>query len=113
MKATDGKGVDIILNSLTGDLLDESWRCIADGGVMVELGKKDILDRGTLSMEPFGRNASFRAIDMSHRSMSDAINARYVAFSSGWKSSLADLPKDCYPEYSSCSLKAPSSLSGL
>lgn len=40
MRATDGYGVDVILNSLTGDLLDESWRCIANGGTMVELGKK-------------------------------------------------------------------------
>ena len=40
MRATDGCGVDVILNSLTGDLLDESWRCIANGGTMVELGKK-------------------------------------------------------------------------
>ena len=77
MQATNGKGVDIVLNSLTGDLLAESWRCVADGGTMVEIGKKDILDRNTLSMEPFGRNASFQAIDMSHTSMSDATNARY------------------------------------
>ena len=40
MRATNGYGVDVILNSLTGDLLDESWRCIANGGTMVELGKK-------------------------------------------------------------------------
>ena len=76
MRETNGKGVDVILNSLTGDLLDESWRCIADGGIMLELGKKDILDRTALSMEPFGRNATYRAIDMSHPSMSDTLNAR-------------------------------------
>ncbi|KAI0883761.1 reducing type I polyketide synthase [Annulohypoxylon maeteangense] len=68
---TDGKGVDIILNSLTGNLLDESWRIIADGGTMVEIGKKDILDRNTLSMEPFGRNASFRAFDLAHKEITD------------------------------------------
>ncbi|KAI1452126.1 reducing type I polyketide synthase [Annulohypoxylon moriforme] len=68
---TDGKGVDIILNSLTGNLLDESWRIIADGGTMIEIGKKDILDRNTLSMEPFGRNASFRAFDLSHKEITD------------------------------------------
>ena len=67
MEDTGGYGVDIILNSLTGDILDESWRCIAEGGTMVELGKKDMLDRNKLSMEPFGRNASYRCFDMSHR----------------------------------------------
>ena len=49
-KATNGYGVDVIINSLTGDILDESWRCIADGGIMVELGKRDMLDRNYLSM---------------------------------------------------------------
>lgn len=78
MAATDGKGVDVILNSLTGELLEESWRCIATGGTMVELGKKDMLDRNYLSMEPFGRNASFRCFDMSHKHVSDQLIARYA-----------------------------------
>ncbi|KAL6716017.1 hypothetical protein ACLMJK_006979 [Lecanora helva] len=78
MRATSGYGVDVILNSLTGDLLDESWRCIAPGGTMVELGKRDMLDRNSLSMEPFGRNASFRCFDMSHKHVSDALIARLL-----------------------------------
>ncbi|KAK9415512.1 putative Polyketide synthase [Seiridium unicorne] len=68
---TDGRGVDFILNSLTGDLLDESWRIIADGGTMVEIGKKDILDKGLLSMGPFIRNATFRSFDLSYKEMDD------------------------------------------
>ena len=59
MKATNKKGVDVILNFLTGNLLYESWRCIADRGVLLEIGKKDMLDRNNLSMEPFCRNASW------------------------------------------------------
>lgn len=76
LAATNGAGVDVILNSLTGELLDESWRIIADGGTMVEIGKKDILDRNSLSMEPFSRNASFRALDFSYREISDALIAK-------------------------------------
>ncbi|RDA88311.1 hypothetical protein CP532_6585, partial [Ophiocordyceps camponoti-leonardi (nom. inval.)] len=75
MERTDGLGVDIILNSLTGDLLDASWRCIADGGTMVELGKKDHLDRNMLAMEPFGRNASYRCFDLSHKQVTDTVIA--------------------------------------
>jgi len=78
MKITNGKGVDAVLNSLTGELLDESWRCIADGGNFIEIGKKDVLDRNSLSMEPFNRNASYRAVDMSHVSISDPLIAKYV-----------------------------------
>ncbi|KAI1103410.1 putative polyketide synthase [Jackrogersella minutella] len=73
MTVTESHGVDIILNSLTGDLLDASWRCIADGGTMVELGKKDHIDRNTLAMEPFARNASYRCFDMSHKHVSDQV----------------------------------------
>ncbi|KAF2970301.1 hypothetical protein GQX73_g3288 [Xylaria multiplex] len=71
MELTEGHGVDIILNSLTGDLLDASWRCIAEGGTMVELGKKDLIDRSTLAMEPFLRNASYRCFDLSHKQVTD------------------------------------------
>ncbi|MCJ1264132.1 hypothetical protein MMC22_004003 [Lobaria immixta] len=76
---TDGRGVNVILNSLTGNLLDESWRCIADGGIMVEIGKRDILDRNTLPMEPFGRNASYRALDLSHSSVTRDTFARLIS----------------------------------
>jgi hypothetical protein len=64
------------LNSLSNEMLDESWRCIADNGTFVEIGKKDMLDRNSLSMEPFCRNASYRAIDMSHDSIPLATIAR-------------------------------------
>lgn len=76
MHATGGYGVDVIVNSLVGELLEESWRCVAEGGVMVELGKRDHLDRHQLPMQPFGRNASYRCFDMSHRQVSDALIAR-------------------------------------
>ncbi|KAH6662359.1 hypothetical protein B0J14DRAFT_288058 [Halenospora varia] len=68
---TNGEGVDIILNSLTGDLLDASWRSIADGGTMIEIGKTDMQARKNLSMEPFNRAASYIAVDMSHKTISD------------------------------------------
>ncbi|KAI0970609.1 PKSKA1 [Xylaria arbuscula] len=78
MAATDGQGVDIVLNSLTGDMLDESFRILADGGTMIEIGKKDILDRNSLSMEPFDRNISFRSVDMSHERAPDHLIARLI-----------------------------------
>lgn len=74
LRMTQGRGVDVILNSLTGEMLDESWRICADGGTFVELGKKDIVDRNTLSMEPFDRNCSFRPMDFSHsKDISDSL----------------------------------------
>ncbi|KAI9037475.1 type I polyketide synthase [Aspergillus affinis] len=66
MKATKGQGIDVIVNSLTGDLLDATWRICADGGTMVEIGKRDIVERNYLAMDPFDRGCSYRAIDLSH-----------------------------------------------
>ncbi|KAF2119266.1 hypothetical protein BDV96DRAFT_596010 [Lophiotrema nucula] len=78
LDATNDEGVDVIINSLTGDLLEESWRIIREGGTMVELGKKDMLDRNSLSMAPFGRNVSYRCFDMAHKNVSDALIARLL-----------------------------------
>ncbi|MEU5785934.1 SDR family NAD(P)-dependent oxidoreductase [Micromonospora lupini] len=39
--ATDDNGVDVVLNSLTGDLLDASLRLLAPGGRLVEMGITD------------------------------------------------------------------------
>lgn len=79
MAATSGEGVDVVLNSLTGDMLDESFRILADGGIMVEIGKKDILDRNTLPMAPFDRNISFRAVDLSPERASDALVSKLMS----------------------------------
>ncbi|RDW80301.1 polyketide synthase-nonribosomal peptide synthetase-1 [Coleophoma cylindrospora] len=65
LKATDGQGVDVVLNSLTGDLLRTSWRCVGPFGRFVEIGKRDLLDSGRLDMDPFLRNSSFSAFDLS------------------------------------------------
>lgn len=64
LDATSGYGVDIVLNSLTGDLLEASWNLVAFGGTLVEIGKRDIADGNRLPMGPFSRGASFRALDL-------------------------------------------------
>ena len=40
---TGGAGVDIVVNSLTGPLIPAGLRCLREGGVFVELGKREIL----------------------------------------------------------------------
>jgi NAD(P)-dependent dehydrogenase (short-subunit alcohol dehydrogenase family)/acyl carrier protein len=48
MDATCGRGVDIALNSLTGELLSATVDCLAEGGTFVEIGKTEYLDAGHL-----------------------------------------------------------------
>ena len=61
---TNGKGVDVILNSLAGELLHETWTCIAPFGRFLEIGKRDLEQNNSLQMAPFGRATSFFAIDL-------------------------------------------------
>lgn len=63
-RMTNGKGVDVILNSLSGRLLVASWDIIAEFGRFVEIGRKDIDTRGNLPMFPFKRNAMFAGVDL-------------------------------------------------
>ena len=69
MKATDGKGVDIVLNSLSGELLHASWKCVAEHGRMIELGKRDFIGHGKLEMSIFEANRSFFGVDLAHISV--------------------------------------------
>lgn len=71
MAATRGRGVDVVLNSLSGDLLHASWGCVAGGGSLVELGKRDVLARARLAMAPFDDNRSFVAVDMARLVVQD------------------------------------------
>ena len=40
--ATGGQGVDVALNSLSGDALQATFECVAPFGRFIELGKRDI-----------------------------------------------------------------------
>lgn len=66
MSATDGRGVDVVVNSLTGDLLHATLRCCAEFARFIEVGRRDIQDFGRMDMSIFNRNISFHAIDLSH-----------------------------------------------
>jgi NADPH:quinone reductase-like Zn-dependent oxidoreductase len=64
LAATGGRGVDLVLNSLSGELLHASWRCVAPFGKMIELGKADFLGMAALDMHPFLANRSYTGVDI-------------------------------------------------
>jgi NADPH:quinone reductase-like Zn-dependent oxidoreductase len=64
MRLTNGRGVDVTLNSLVGERLRATWSIIGRHGRHIELGQTDILDHGTMDMSPFKRAASFVAMDL-------------------------------------------------
>lgn len=61
---TKGVGVHVALNSLAGELLHATWKCIARFGRFVEIGKRDIHENAKIAMDPFRKNVSFASVDM-------------------------------------------------
>lgn len=64
MAATGGRGVDLVLNSLSGPALYASLRCLALFGRFLEIGKTDIYNNGKLPMERLGENISYHVVDV-------------------------------------------------
>lgn len=64
MSATDGRGVDVILNCLSGELLQESFNCLASFGHFLEIGKVDLEHNNYLEMAQFASVATFSSIDV-------------------------------------------------
>lgn len=63
-EATGGRGVDVVLNSLAGDLLRETWDCLASFGRFIELGKRDITNNTRLEMAKLEYNCTFSSVDL-------------------------------------------------
>ncbi|XP_071948884.1 probable polyketide synthase 1 [Antedon mediterranea] len=59
MQWTSGRGVDVVLNSLSGDLLVKGIECLAPGGRFCEIGKRDILQNSNLQMQMLLENKTF------------------------------------------------------
>jgi len=64
MRATNGRGVDVVINSVAGDLLRETFNCIAPLGRFLELGKRDFYINSRLEMQNFERNVTFASVDL-------------------------------------------------
>ncbi|KAK5626220.1 hypothetical protein RRF57_001935 [Xylaria bambusicola] len=71
MRATNGVGVDAVLNSVSGDLLHATWKCVAVNGCMLEIGKRDMIGKGQLAMDLFEENRTFFGIDLSRLTVVD------------------------------------------
>ena len=67
---TDGYGVDIVLNSVTGAAQRAGLELLALGGRFVEIGKRDIYGDSQAGLFPFRRNLSFYAVDLGLMSVS-------------------------------------------
>ncbi|XP_077535335.1 fatty acid synthase-like [Haemaphysalis longicornis] len=64
LSETKGRGVDVVLNSLTEEKLQASVECLADHGRFIEIGKFDIYKDTSLGMSMFNNNVTFHGIQL-------------------------------------------------
>jgi NADPH:quinone reductase-like Zn-dependent oxidoreductase len=64
LESTDARGVDVVVNFSTDDHFSESWKCIAEGGSMLDLSARDPTSREKLDRSLLGGNRSFYSFDV-------------------------------------------------
>lgn len=78
MTETNGRGVDLLLNSLAEEKLVASARCLAPGGKFLEIGKFDLSKDNPLPMHLFKNGRSFHAIMLDTFFTSSDVNKQIV-----------------------------------
>ncbi|MFI2644373.1 zinc-binding dehydrogenase [Streptomyces sp. NPDC018610] len=64
LAATGGEGVDVVLNSLTGELLRRSLELLRIRGRFIEIGTRDIMADAALGLGPFRNSLSMHSVDL-------------------------------------------------
>jgi acyl transferase domain-containing protein/NADPH:quinone reductase-like Zn-dependent oxidoreductase len=65
LRRTSGEGVDVVLNSLSGEALQKSVELLAPLGRFVEIGKKDLISsEARLEMWSLEKNVQFSTVDL-------------------------------------------------
>lgn len=62
MKRTNGQGVNVVINSLAGELFEASVRCLSDEGRFLELGKIELFNRTSLDCYMFLKGCGFYGV---------------------------------------------------
>jgi phthiocerol/phenolphthiocerol synthesis type-I polyketide synthase C len=66
MRRTGGRGVDVVLNSQSGEAMMKGLAILSPFGRFLEIGKRDIFQNGALPLGPFRNHLSYFAVDL-HR----------------------------------------------
>ena len=69
MALTNGRGVDVVLNSLSGELIEPSFRVLVRGGRFVEIGKRGIKDHDWVAA--LNRDLRYFIVDWGETAASD------------------------------------------
>jgi len=75
LSVTDGRGIDVVLNSLAGEFVDASLRLLVRGGRFIEMGKTDIRDTQVIGDQyPAVRYRAFDLIEAGPHRIQEMLN---------------------------------------
>ncbi|MGG0754206.1 SDR family NAD(P)-dependent oxidoreductase [Brevibacillus laterosporus] len=63
-RLTDGKGVDVVINTLAGDAIQKGLGCLARGGRYIEIAMTALKSARTIDLSILNNNQSFYSIDL-------------------------------------------------
>jgi NADPH:quinone reductase-like Zn-dependent oxidoreductase len=63
--ATGGKGVDVVLNSLSDEMFQSTWKCVSMFGRFIDIGKKHFVSNSRLELNPFDNSITYSSVDLS------------------------------------------------
>ncbi|MBF0527849.1 MAG: type I polyketide synthase [Deltaproteobacteria bacterium] len=64
LEQTKGKGVDVVLNSLSGEAINRNFMVLKPFGRFLEIGKRDFYENMKIGLRPFRNNISYFGIDI-------------------------------------------------
>ncbi|MGY0070555.1 SDR family NAD(P)-dependent oxidoreductase [Streptomyces sp. QTS137] len=78
-KLTGGLGVDVVVNSLSGEAIALGLGLLRPNGRFIELGKRDIFLNNTVALRPFDRSLTFIGFNLDAVIDSPALRSRLLA----------------------------------
>ena len=100
MAATNGEGIDVVLNSLPGEAIPTSLGILRAYGRFLEIGKTDIYSNRMVGLYPFHNNLSYFAIDLDRmlRQKPQVVQRMFVALMQDFaERRYTPLPKTVFP----------------
>ena len=88
MRLTGGDGVDVVLNSLSGEAMESSLALLRPFGRFLELGKRDFYGNTRVGLRPFRHNISYFGVDV------DQLPLRQPALAASLLAQVADKMRD-------------------
>ncbi|WP_416316275.1 SDR family NAD(P)-dependent oxidoreductase [Streptomyces sp. S584] len=96
---TGGQGVDVVVNSLSGEAIAHNLDLLRPNGRFIELGKRDIYLNNPMTLRPFHRSLTFSAFNLDAVMESPALRSRLVSVFDEQisRGSYRPLPHTAYP----------------